>query len=72
MFFYRNVPHAVPRGKAKEVALMYKASHAQKDMEAAHQKAIEVVKKLRAHRLEQAARIVESDCEETFLIMVFP
>ncbi len=26
--FYRNVLHAVPRGKAKEVALMLKAIHA--------------------------------------------
>lgn len=37
--FYRNVLHAVPRGKAKGVALMLKAIHAQEDKEAARNKA---------------------------------
>ena len=63
--FYRNVLHAVPRGKAKEVALMLKAVHAQEDKEAARRKSAEVVSKLRAQRLEKAARIVESGCDET-------
>jgi len=36
--FYRNVLHAVPRGKAKEVALMHNAVHAQEDKEAARRK----------------------------------
>jgi transposase-like protein len=33
--FYRNVLHAVPRGKAKDVALMLKAIHAREDKESA-------------------------------------
>lgn len=70
--FYRNVLHATPRGKAKEVALMLKAIHAQEDKEAARQKAIEVVKKLQALRLDKAARILESGCDETLSYYAFP
>ena len=70
--FYRNVLHATPRGKAKEVALMLKAIHAQEDKEAARQKAIEVVKKLQALRLDKAARILESGCDETLYYYAFP
>ena len=70
--FYRNVLHAVPRGKAKEVSLMMKAIHAQEDREAARQKAAEVVKKLQALRLEKAARIVETGCDETLSYYAFP
>ena len=70
--FYRNVLHAVPRGKAKEVALMLKAVHAQEDKEAARRKSLEVISKLRAQRLEKAARIVESGCDETLSYYDFP
>ena len=70
--FYRNVLHAVPRGKAKEVSLMLKAIHAQEDREAARQKAGDVVQKLRSRRLEKAARIVESGFEETLSYYAFP
>ncbi|MDR2488190.1 MAG: transposase [Desulfovibrio sp.] len=80
--FYRNVLYcivlycivlyAVPRGKAKEVALMLKAIHAQEDKEAAAQKTAEVVKKLQALRLEKTARILESGCEETLSYYAFP
>ena len=70
--FYRNVLHAVPRGKAKEVALMLKAVHAQEDKEAARRKSVEVINKLRAQRLEKAARIVESGCDETLSYYDFP
>ena len=70
--FYRNVLHAVPRGKAKEVALMLKAVHAQEDKEAARRKLAEVISKLRAQRLEKAARIVESGCDETLSYYDFP
>lgn len=55
--FYRNVLHAVPRVKAKDVALMLKAINAQEDKAAARQKTAEVVKKLQALRLEKAARV---------------
>ena len=70
--FYRNVLHAVPRGKAKEVALMLKAIHAQEDRQAARQKAGEVVTKLKAMRLDKAASIVESGSDETMSYYAFP
>ena len=70
--FYRNVLHAVPRGKAKEVALMLKAVHAQEDKEAARRKSAEVVSKLRAQHLEKAAKIVEYGCDETLSYYDFP
>lgn len=70
--FYRNVLHAVPRGKAKEVTLMLKAVHAQEDKEAARRKSVEVISKLRSQRLEKAARIVESGCDETLSYYDFP
>jgi transposase-like protein len=70
--FYRNVLHAVPRGKAKEVALMLKAVHAQEDREAARHKACDVVNKLKAMRLDKAASIVASGSDETFSYYAFP
>jgi len=70
--FYRNVLHTVPRGKAKEVALMLKAIHGQEDKEAARQKAAEVVLKLKAMRLEKAAHMVESGFDETLSYYGFP
>lgn len=70
--FYRNVLHAVPQGKSKEVARMLKAIHAQEDKEAARQKTAEVVKKLRALRLEKAANTLESGCGETLSYYAFP
>lgn len=70
--FYRNVLSVVPRGKAKEVALMLKAIHAQEDKEAARQKAQEVVKKLAALRLGKAAQIVDNGADETLSYYCFP
>lgn len=70
--FYRNVLHAVPRGKAKDVALMLKAIHAQEDREAARQKIAEVVSKLKALRLNKAASIVETGSDETLSYYAFP
>lgn len=70
--FYRNVLHAVPRSKAKEVSMMLKAIHAQEDKEAARQKTAEVIKKLQALRLEKAAKILASGGEETLSYYEFP
>lgn len=70
--FYRNVLHAVPRGKAKDVVLMLKAIHAQEDKEAARKKAVEIVVKLKALRLEKAAQIIASGCDETLSYYGFP
>lgn len=63
--FYRNVLSAVPKGKAKAVALMIKAIHAQEDREAARKKAREVAGKLEAMKLQKAANIVKEGHEET-------
>lgn len=70
--FYRNVLHAVPRSKAKEVSMMLKAIHAQEDKEAARQKTAEVIKKLQTLRLEKAAKILASGGEETLSYYEFP
>jgi putative transposase len=70
--FYRNVFTVVPRGKAKEVAAMLKAIHAQEDREAARQKAQAVAEKLEALRLPKAAALVRDGIEETLAYMAFP
>ena len=70
--WYRNVFSVVPKGKAKTVAAMPKAIHAQEDLAAARRKAEEVTEKLRAMRLSQAAQIVQEGVEETLSYMAFP
>lgn len=70
--FYRNVFTVVPRGKAKEVAAMLKAIHAQEDREAARQKAKAVAEKLEALRLPKAAALVREGIDETLAYMAFP
>jgi len=70
--FYRNVFSVVPKGKAKEVAAMLKAIHAQEDRAAAREKAAAVAAKLEAMRLGQAAEIVRSGVDETLSYMAFP
>ena len=70
--FYRNVFSAVPRGKMKQVAAMLKAIHAQEDKDAAREKALSVVAKLREMKLREAADKVEKSIEETLTYMDFP
>jgi putative transposase len=70
--WYRNVLRLVPKGKAKEVAAMLKAIHAQEDREAALKKAADVVVKLKSLRLEKAATLVEESVSETLSYMHFP
>ena len=70
--FYRNVFTAVPRGKAKEVAAMLKAIHAQEDQASAQAKAAAVVEKLQGMRLGQAAEVVRAGILETLSYMAFP
>ncbi len=70
--WYRNVWTAVPSGKVKEVAAMLKAIHARQDLEAARQKAIAVVIKLREMKLKAAAESVEAGVEETLGYMEYP
>jgi transposase-like protein len=70
--WYRNVLTEVPKGKAKLVAAMLKAIHAQEDLEAARSKAADVVAKLEDMRLPKAAGIVRDGVEETLAYMQFP
>ena len=70
--WYRNVLTEVPKAKAKSVAAMLKAIHAQEDRQAARRKAEEVVEKLEAMRLPKAARVVREGVEETLAYMAFP
>jgi transposase-like protein len=70
--FYRNVFSVVPSGKVREVAAMLKAIHAAEDIEAAQQKAAQVVAKLREMKLNAAADKVAAHVAETFAYYAFP
>lgn len=70
--FYRNVWTATPSGKVKEVSAMLKAIHAQEDLDAAKEKAVDVVTKLKSMKLPKAAQMVEEGIEETLHYMAFP
>lgn len=70
--FYRNVFTVVPKSKAKNVAAMLKAIHAQEDRQAALEKAKAVADKLRSMQLSAAAEIVGQGAVETLSYMSFP
>jgi len=70
--FYRNVFSVVPRGRAKQVAMMLKAIHASEDREAANEKAQSVIKKLKKQKLPQAAKKLEDSIHETLTYYDFP
>ena len=70
--WYRNVGSVVPQNKTKEVMAMLKAIHAQEDRPAAQAKGADVVAKLRAMKLSQAAAIVEEGVSETLSYMAYP
>mgnify|MGYP003471718604 FL=1 len=70
--WYRNVSSVTTSSKAKEVMAMLKAIHAQEDRQAAQAKAADVVAKLRAMKLAQAAAIVEQGVGETLSYMAYP
>jgi putative transposase len=70
--WYRNVSSVVPQAKTKEVMAMLKAIHAQEDRPAAQAKAADVVAKLLAMKLAQAAAIVEEGVGETLSYMAYP
>lgn len=70
--FYRNVFTVVPRGKAKQVAMMLKAIHASEDYAAARDKAEAVIKKLEHQKLSQAAQKVKESIDETLTYYHFP
>jgi len=70
--FQRNVTKQVPSSKLKEVTAMLKAIHAQEDQQAAQKKADDVVEKLEAMKLAQAAQIVRDGVTDTLTYMRFP
>ena len=70
--FYRNVFSVTPLNKAKDVAAMLKAIHAQEDLESAREKATAVVEKLKAMKLAEAAKKVGQGIGETLTYMHFP
>ncbi len=70
--FYRNIFSVVPKSKAKNVAKMLKAIHAQESKKAAREKAATVVAELRSMKLPEAAKKVEADIEETLTYCDFP
>lgn len=70
--FYRNVWSKVPAKKMSEVIPMLKAIHAQESRSACIKKAKEIVGKLRAVRLYDAAQILEDGYLETLSYTLFP
>lgn len=70
--FYRNVFTSVPKVKVKVVAAMLKAIHAQEDREAAEEKILAVIRKLKSIKLANAAKILEQSAKETLSYYGFP
>ena len=70
--WYRNVASSVPKSKVKEVMAMLKAIHAQEDRQAAEQKSVDVVAKLKTMKLTKAAKCVEEGAGETLSYMAYP
>ena len=70
--WYRNLFSHVPSTKVREVAAMLKAIHASEDVAAARQKALQVIEKLRAMRLTNAAELAAASFEETLSYYNFP
>jgi putative transposase len=62
----------VPSTKVREIAAMLKAIHASEDIVAARQKAVQVIEKMRALRLSNAAELVATAVEETLAYYAFP
>jgi putative transposase len=70
--FQRNIMSVVPKTRVREVVDMVKAIHAQEDLAAAQRKADEVVSKLIAQRLKEAAELIRTGISETLSYMDFP
>lgn len=62
----------VPKGKVADVARMLKAIHAQEDCRSAEAKVHQVIAKLKAMRLTEAAELVETRAGETLTYFAFP
>ena len=63
--FYRNVFSVVPRSKAKLVAKILKAIHAQESKKDARERAKAVVDQLKEMKLKEATKKVEDSVEKT-------
>ena len=70
--FYRNVLSVGPKSKAKNVAKMLKAIHAQESKKASREKAAAVVAELKTMKLPEAAKKEEAGIEETLTYCDFP
>ncbi len=70
--FYRNVFSVTPRKRMKLVAMMLKAIHAQESKQAARDKAMQVIQRLKDMKLPEAAKKLEDGLEETLTYMDFP
>ena len=70
--FYRNIFSVVPKSKAKLVAQILKAIHAQESKKAAREKAKVVVAELRFLKLKEATKKIEDGVEETLTYADFP
>ena len=70
--FYRNVFSVVPRSKAKLVAKMLKAIHAQESKKASREKARAVVAELKAMKRKETAKKVEDGIDEALTYYDFP
>ena len=70
--WYRNIFSQVPSTKVRQIAAMLKAIHAGEDIVAARQKAVQVIEKLRALRLTNAAELVVTAVEEMLAYYAFP
>ncbi len=68
----RNVFNTVPRRRVKDVAAMLKAIHASEDKAAAKEKAEQIIEKLEALRLKEAAQKVRESIDETLTYYKFP
>jgi putative transposase len=70
--FHRNVANRVPSTKVKQVARMLKAIYAQESLEAAQQKASDIVAKLNQMKLPKAAELVDEKIHETLTYYKYP
>ena len=70
--FYRNVFAKTPKKSIREVADMLKAIHAQESEAAAREKAAQVVARMEALKLREAAQVVREGIVETFAFYRFP
>ena len=70
--FYRNILSSVPRSKMNTVMSLVKTIHAQEDRKEALKKSRTIIAKLKALKLNNAAKTLEDGTRETLAYMSFP